>query len=64
MITYVLVTVNQKWWHKPVTPALRRQTQDLYEFEASLPYTEHSKAPSMQNLLLVYVKTKCESNVG
>lgn len=46
MITYVLMTVNQKWCCKPVIPALRRPRQDLYEFEGSLLYIESYKPAS------------------
>lgn len=30
--------VSQAWWHRPVTPILKRLTQEDHEFEASLGY--------------------------
>ena len=36
--------LGQAWWHRPLTPALRRQRQvDLCEFQASLGYTVNSR---------------------
>jgi hypothetical protein len=30
--------VSQAWWYIPVIPALRRLSQKVFEFEASLSY--------------------------
>ena len=36
----------RQWWHAPLIPALRRQRQEISEFEASLVYRASARTGS------------------